>query len=819
MICNDLREWIDLLRSSGELAEVDAEVDPHLEITEIADRTMKAGGPALLFRNVRGSQHPLLINQFGTERRMCLALGVDRLDDVAAKLADVLELTPPQGIADKLRALGKLKSLADSSPKTVSRGPCQDIVLDPPDLDRLPIMTCWPSDGGPFITLPSVITKDPRTGGRNVGMYRLHKYDARTTGLHWQIHKDAAADWREGAGRMEVAIALGTDPITAYSGSAPLPKHVDELMLAGFLRGRPVELVQCKTVDLQVPAQAEIVIEGYCERGELRPEGPFGDHTGYYTPQEPFPVLHVTAMTMRRDAIYPSIVVGPPPAEDVWLGKATERIFLPAIRATLPELVDYDLPFAGAFHNCCIVSIRKAFPGHARKVMHAIWGLGLLSLTKCVIVVDAHVDVHDYAQVTWQVGANVDPGRDVARQLRAARPARPCPGGAVARRQDRHRRDREVAVRGVSTRVARDRADDRRGARPRRRALGRAGHPARRSRARRWVRRRRRGAVCCAGRAGEPARRSHGRRARRHRVPGAPSRARARRRGCPRASHRAPHGGADRRPARRAHARDGRRLDRARDSGARRGRRSATCGRRRAGAAAMVDATCTGARVVRVHCLNDERPPTPRPGLVELRAALVIGAGSPTFELLRRLADRLPVLPLPRYADRRLQPLAAGDIVACLVAACDGAEDNVSYALAGPDTLAVRDMLALVGGLLGKKPSRLAMPFDAPGAASLVRRLVGTDAHVGADRARGPRARHPRRAQRRGAADRPAADVVRARGASSARGGPSAPLIAVSCCSRVPSPASGTPCVLGRRKWRDLSWRLSRHCATAGDRV
>jgi 4-hydroxy-3-polyprenylbenzoate decarboxylase len=212
---------------------------------------------------------------------------------------------------------------------------------------------------------------------------------------------------------MEVAIALGTDPITTYSGSAPLPKHVDELMLAGFLRGKPVELVQCKTVDLQVPASAEIVIEGYCERGELRMEGPFGDHTGYYTPAEPFPVLHVTALTMRKDAIYPSIVVGPPPAEDIWLGKATERIFLPAIRATLPELVDYDLPVAGAFHNCCIVSIRKSFPGHARKVMHAIWGLGLLSLTKCVIVVDADIDVHDYAQVTWQVGANVDPGRDI----------------------------------------------------------------------------------------------------------------------------------------------------------------------------------------------------------------------------------------------------------------------------------------------------------------------------------------------------------------------------------------------------------------------
>jgi 4-hydroxy-3-polyprenylbenzoate decarboxylase len=409
----DLREWIAALRSAGELVEVTAEVDPNLEITEIADRTMKAGGPALLFTNVRGSRLPLLINQFGTERRMCMALGVERLEDVTARIGDVLELTPPQGLLDKVRALGKLKSLADARPKIVRSGPCQEIVVDPPDLDLLPIMTCWPEDGGPFVTLPCVLTADPRTGGRNVGMYRLQKHSSRTLGLHWQIHKDAAADWRLGAGRMEVAIALGTDPVTTYSGSAPLPKHVDELMMAGFLRGEPVELVQCKTVDLQVPAQAEIVIEGYCERGVLEPEGPFGDHTGYYTPREPFPVLQVTALTMRRDAIYPSIVVGVPPSEDVWLGKATERIFLPAVRLTNPEIVDYDLPVAGAFHNCCIVSIRKAFPGHARKVMHAIWGTGLLSLTKAVVVVDDWVDVHDYGQVVWQMGANVDPARDV----------------------------------------------------------------------------------------------------------------------------------------------------------------------------------------------------------------------------------------------------------------------------------------------------------------------------------------------------------------------------------------------------------------------
>ena len=284
---------------------------------------------------------------------------------------------------------------------------------DDVDLGLLPVQTCWPGDAGPFITLPAVITKDPRTGGRNVGMYRLQVLDRRTTAMHWQIHKDGRADYLLADGKLEVAVALGLDPVTAYAASAPLPKHVDELMLAGFLRGEPVELVAAKTVDLEVPGNAEIVLEGFIAKDELTEEGPFGDHTGYYTPPEPFPVFHVTAMTMRRDAIYPSIVVGKPPQEDAWLGKATERIFLPAIRMSVPEIVDYDLPVAGAFHNCCIVSIRKSYPGHAQKVMHAIWGLGLLSLTKSVVVVDEWVDVHDYEEVFFRVGANVDPKRDV----------------------------------------------------------------------------------------------------------------------------------------------------------------------------------------------------------------------------------------------------------------------------------------------------------------------------------------------------------------------------------------------------------------------
>jgi len=410
----DLREWIALLEREGELVRVGAEVDPDLEITEIVDRTVKAGGPALLFENPK-SRHPLLINQFGTERRMCLALGVERLDDIAQRVENVLEMQPPEGLVDKVRGLRKLKSLADSMPKSVSRGPCQEVVLtgEEIDLDALPIQRCWPGDPAPFITLPAVITKDPRTGTRNVGMYRMQKIDRRSTFMHWQIHKDGRADYLATDGKIEVAVALGLDPVTAYSASAPLPKHIDELMLAGFLKGEPVELVKARTVDIEVPANAEIVLEGTIAKDELGSEGPFGDHTGYYTAAEPFPVFRLTAITMRRDAIYPSIVVGKPPQEDAWLGKATERIFLPAIRMTVPEIVDYDLPVAGAFHNCVIVSIRKAFPGHARKVMYAIWGLGMLSLTKCVVVVDAHVDVHDYEQVLFYAGANVDPKRDV----------------------------------------------------------------------------------------------------------------------------------------------------------------------------------------------------------------------------------------------------------------------------------------------------------------------------------------------------------------------------------------------------------------------
>src|SRR5437868_1610993 len=410
----DLREWIGLLEREGELVRISAEVDPHLEITEITDGVVKAGGPALLFENPKSS-HPLLINQFGTERRMCLALGVESLDEAGRRLGDVLEMQPPQGLAEKVKGLRKLKSIADSQPKRVRHGPAQEVVFtgDDVDLGALPVQTCWPGDAAAFITLPAVITKDPHTGTRNVGMYRMQVLDGRTTAMHWQIHKDGRADYLATDGRIEVVAALGLDPVTTYTASAPLPKHIDELMLAGFLRGEPVQLIKGKSVDLEVPANAEIVLEGYIEKDELTAEGPFGDHTGFYTAAEPFPVFHVTAVTMRHDAIYPSIVVGKPPAEDAWLGKATERIFPPAVKMTVPDVPDYDLPVAGVFHNCCIVSIRKAFPGHAKKVMHAIWGLGMLSLTKTVVVVDEHVNVHDYEEVFFRVCANVDPKRDV----------------------------------------------------------------------------------------------------------------------------------------------------------------------------------------------------------------------------------------------------------------------------------------------------------------------------------------------------------------------------------------------------------------------
>ncbi len=411
----DLREWIGVLREMGELVEVTAEVDPHLEITEVADRVMKAGGPALLFTNVKGSRLPVLINQFGSEQRMARGLGGESLDQIAGRIAQIAQMQPPQGVMDKVKALGTLKDLASLGTKTVKKAPVHEVVLtgDDVDLDLLPILHCWPLDGGPFVTLPLVFSNDPRTGSRNCGMYRVQKVDRTTCMMHWQVHKDGRQHLLDADGRVPVAVAIGTDPATTYSATAPLPPALDEMMFAGFLRGERVEMVKAVTQDIEVPANAEVVLEGYVDATDLGPEGPFGDHTGFYTPVDEYPRFHVTGLTMRRDAIYSTTIVGMPPMEDFWLGKATERLFLPLIQMTVPDLVDMNLPLEGVFHNCAIVSVKKRYPGHAKKLINAVWGLGLLSLTRCVVVVDHDVDVHDVSAVAFRAFSNVDAGRDV----------------------------------------------------------------------------------------------------------------------------------------------------------------------------------------------------------------------------------------------------------------------------------------------------------------------------------------------------------------------------------------------------------------------
>ncbi len=422
----DLREWIALLEREGELVRVAAEVDPHLEVTEIVDRTVKAGGPALLFERAARKRARAALNQFGSERRMCLAFGVELARRGRATGSPTCSrCSRPPGSSTKLRGLRQLKSIADSQPRSVRRGACQEVVLrgEEVDLGLLPVQTCWPGDAAPFITLPAVITARPAQRAAQ----RRHVPHA---GARPALDGDAlaAAQGRPRrlrsprGGRMEVAVALGLDPVTAYSASAPLPKHIDELMFAGFLRGEAVELVAGRQRRPRGAGERRDRARGLRRaRRPRRARGPSATTPASTPRAEPFPVFHLTAMTMRRGAIYPSIVVGKPPQEDACLGKATERIFLPAIRATVPEIVDYDLPVAGAFHNCAIVSIRKAYPAQAHKVMHAIWGLGLLSLTKVVVVVDAHVDPHDYAQVAFYVGANVDPARDLVLG-RGARP-------------------------------------------------------------------------------------------------------------------------------------------------------------------------------------------------------------------------------------------------------------------------------------------------------------------------------------------------------------------------------------------------------------
>jgi 4-hydroxy-3-polyprenylbenzoate decarboxylase len=489
----DLRDWIEQLDQAGELKRIPEVVSPYLEMAEIADRAAKMGkgtakaggsargpgGPALLFENVTGFPGAkVLMNQFGSERRMRLALEVDSLDEIAGRIRSLIHPETPATLMDKLKLLPKLAEVGNFFPKVISAkdAACKQVIHRTVedggqgiDLRKLPVLTTWPEDGGPFITLPCVVTRDPKSGKRNVGMYRMQVYDGQTTGMHWQRQKNAAEQLRDrlrmavsedlgapsiaassrwvgdasarvelmaqtaggttaaenaaaipattlskiNAGRMEVAVAIGTDPATTFSAIVPAPPDVEEYLIAGFLRGKPVELVQCETVDLQVPAHAEYVLEGYVNLGELRTEGPFGDHTGFYTMADEYPVFHVTCMTHRNDPIYAATVVGKPPMEDAWMGKAVERIFLPLMQLTLPEIVDVCLPPEAVFHNLMIVAIKKSYAGHARKVMHGIWAMGQAMFTKCIVVVDEDCNVQNLAEVTLRVANNIDPERDI----------------------------------------------------------------------------------------------------------------------------------------------------------------------------------------------------------------------------------------------------------------------------------------------------------------------------------------------------------------------------------------------------------------------
>ena len=483
---DDLRQWIAALDRAGELKRIHTEVDPILEVAEITDRVSKSvgsttnrvgtGASALLFQNIKGYPgSQLLINQFGSESRMKLALGVTSFDEFAERMRVFMDLKSPQGFLDKLKMLPLLAEAGKFFPRTVPTGPCKEVIKrDGLSLLDFPILQCWPQDAGRFITLPCVVTRDPKSGKRNVGMYRMQIYDGQTAGMHWQRQKVAAEHYREAlrrgvqghetssstarvgvgapaslpraesrgparaefaraavdimartsggsvlaegnrpTGRMEVAVAIGTDPAVTFSAIVPAPPDIEEYLIAGFLRGAPVNLVKCETLDLEVPASSEIVLEGYVNLDELRTEGPFGDHTGFYSLEDLYPVFHLTCVTHRKDPIYATTIVGKPPQEDAYMGKAVERIFLPLMKLTIPELVDVNLPIEGVFHNLMIVSVKKSYPGQARKVMNAIWSLGQAMFTKCIIVVDEDVDVQDIGDVTLKVLNNIDPERDI----------------------------------------------------------------------------------------------------------------------------------------------------------------------------------------------------------------------------------------------------------------------------------------------------------------------------------------------------------------------------------------------------------------------
>ncbi|WP_461204971.1 menaquinone biosynthesis decarboxylase [Clostridium sp. DL1XJH146] len=415
MAYKDLQKFIDDLKKKDLIYEIDAEVDSELEITEITDRVSKKFGKALLFNNVKNSPYPLVINAMGTYERLNLALGVENLDDIADEIVDFMDMANYATLVSKIKSAPKLAKMAFIFPKKVKKAACQE-VIEEPDLDKLPILKCWPQDGGRYITLPLVITKDPDTNQQNMGMYRLQVYDKKTTGMHWHLHKDGREiyeKYRKLGKRMPVSVAIGCDPATIYSATAPLPKMIDEMIFAGFLRKSSVDLVKCVTNDIYVPANAEFILEGYVDLDEKRLEGPFGDHTGYYSLEDMYPVFHIEKITRKKNPVYPTTIVGKPPMEDCYLGKATERIFLPLLKIQVPEIVDMNFPLEGVFHNCVIVSIKKAFPKHAHKVMSALWGMGQMMYTKMIIVVDEGIDPHDISTVAWKVFNNIDAKRDV----------------------------------------------------------------------------------------------------------------------------------------------------------------------------------------------------------------------------------------------------------------------------------------------------------------------------------------------------------------------------------------------------------------------
>jgi len=417
MAYRDLREFIEILESRGLLKRISAPVDSELEITEITDQVSKSLGPALLFENVKGYDIPVLINTFGTEERMNLALEVNSIEELADEVADILETKTPQSLLEKIKLIPKLRELGSWLPKIVKTGPCKEVIIkENPTLSKFPVLKSWPMDAGRFITFAPAFMKDPETGIRNCGIYRMQLFDEKTTGMHWHIHKVAASIFRkykEQKKRMPVVACIGTDPAITFSAITPMPELIDEMILAGFIRKKAVELVKCETIDLEVPANAEIVLEGYIDPEELRIEGPFGDHTGFYSLPDLYPVFHLTCITHRKNPIYQTIVVGRPPMEDCHMGAAIERLFLPLIKKQFPEVIDMHMPFEGAFHNLLILSIKKQYPGHARKMMHALWGTGQAIYTKVIVVVDEDVDIRDLSLLTWKVLNNIDPERDI----------------------------------------------------------------------------------------------------------------------------------------------------------------------------------------------------------------------------------------------------------------------------------------------------------------------------------------------------------------------------------------------------------------------